>query len=236
MSPAASAYRRTERNIRPVTRITSIPASRAAAIAASVRGRRTRSSAISVRSRSHASARTRRGKSGGSASGLLTGVLGDVRGDVGDLLLAELILERRHPAAAVRDLRPRRSRRRAPSRRGWGRPCRSTLRRPACGSSRNRPTCRPRRRLWRRPRRRPRRCPRRPSRPERSRPRCSAWSSCRPRLHTPRRRGGTSLLQQARGCLASARVYRLGARCKRGGLRTRRYTCSARGRKEPGQR
>src|SRR5919199_5799108 len=88
--------------IRPVTRITWIAAARAAAIASRVRGRRTMSSAISVRSRSHASAPTSRGKSLGS---LTAGALDDEGGDVGDLLRRQLALERRHDSAAVRDPR-----------------------------------------------------------------------------------------------------------------------------------
>ena len=66
--PAARAYGSAERNIRPVTSRTWMPAARAASIAAIVRGRRTPSSAISVRSRSHANASTRRGKSAGRIS------------------------------------------------------------------------------------------------------------------------------------------------------------------------
>ena len=61
----ASAYGRTERNILPVAMTTGTPAARAAAIAACVRGRNSTSAAMSVRSRSHASASTRDGKSCG---------------------------------------------------------------------------------------------------------------------------------------------------------------------------
>src|SRR5215213_1916682 len=92
--------------MRPVTTTTRMPASRAAASAASVRGRRTRSSPTSVRSKSHATAWSACGKSSGRASGaaLAAGRLGDERRDVLDLLLAQLVGERRHPAAPVLDL------------------------------------------------------------------------------------------------------------------------------------
>jgi hypothetical protein len=78
-----------------------MPAARAAAIAATVRGRSTKSSAISVRSRSHANAATSRGKPSGRT--MLTAARDEGR-DVGDLLVAQITLERRHPAAAVPDL------------------------------------------------------------------------------------------------------------------------------------
>ena len=55
--------------MRPVTIVTWRPASRAASRAAIVRGRSSPSSAISVRSRSHASASTWLGKSSGSRMG-----------------------------------------------------------------------------------------------------------------------------------------------------------------------
>ena len=85
--------------MRPVAISTWMPAARAAAIAAIVRGRRTPSLAISVRSRSHAIAATRRGKSGGRIRS--AGRVDDVLRDVGDFLLAQLVPERGHRAAAV---------------------------------------------------------------------------------------------------------------------------------------
>ena len=63
--PPASRYGRTERNIRPVAINTRMPAACAAAIAASVRGVSSASSAISVRSRSQTKASTSRGKPAG---------------------------------------------------------------------------------------------------------------------------------------------------------------------------
>ena len=116
---------------------------------------------------------------GGSARGRLD----DVRGDVRDLLLAQLVLERGHRAAAVRDPPRPRARRRAWRRRGSGRRC-PTIRLPAaCGSRRSRPTRIPARPSPRRPR-----GWRRRSFPRSSSPRGEFPRRSRESVRSPRRR------------------------------------------------
>ena len=70
----------------------------------------------------------------------LPAMLGDVLRDRLDLRVAELPLERGHPALAVRDAVDRERRATASPRRGSGRRFRSRRRRPACGSRRSRPS------------------------------------------------------------------------------------------------
>jgi hypothetical protein len=79
-----------------------MPASRAAPMAARVRGRSSPSVQRSVRSRSQARTSTSRGNPGGRFSS--AACLDDVGGHVGDLLVAQLAFERRHPTAAGPDL------------------------------------------------------------------------------------------------------------------------------------
>jgi hypothetical protein len=79
-----------------------MPASRAAPMAVRVRGRSSPSVHRSVRSRSQARTSTSGGNPGGRLSSAAR--LDDVGGHVGDLLVAQLALERGHPAAAVRNL------------------------------------------------------------------------------------------------------------------------------------
>ena len=74
--------------MRPVAMMTRMPASRARRSAARVRGRRTPSSAISVRSRSQASVSTRAGKQSGRLSSALRQQEGH---EVSELLLAQLL-------------------------------------------------------------------------------------------------------------------------------------------------
>ena len=83
---AGASTRRADCTIRPVQTITRSPTSSARRSAASVRGRRTLSSQISVRSRSVATTSTSRGKSGGSSG---SGALGQEGDEVGELLLVE---------------------------------------------------------------------------------------------------------------------------------------------------
>ena len=79
-----------------------MPASRAAPMAVRVRGRSAPSVHRSVRSRSQARTSTSGGNPGGRLSSAAR--LDDVGGHVGDLLVAQLALERGHPAATVRNL------------------------------------------------------------------------------------------------------------------------------------
>ena len=132
----------------PSRSTTWIPAARAARSAAVVRGRSTPSCHVSVRSRSHAIAATSRGKPSGSVQ---LRRLGDVRGDVGDFLLAEAVRERGHRALAVGDALDHESRDRAAPGRGSGRRCPTSRPPRACGSRRSPPTRRPSRRSRRRP-------------------------------------------------------------------------------------
>src|SRR5512132_412204 len=105
--PAGTSALRTDCTIRPVTTITGMPASVARRIAAIVRGCNVVSVQTSVRSKSVATTRTSPGKSAGSCSALAVRVparrLDDVGGDVRDLLVGQLALERRHRAGALRD-------------------------------------------------------------------------------------------------------------------------------------
>ena len=100
--PAASAYGRADRNIRPVAMMTGTPASLEAAIAARVRGPKLD---VLGDQRAVEIARERldvtREVCGREASAARGG--GDVRGDVRDLLLGQRPGERRHHALPVRD-------------------------------------------------------------------------------------------------------------------------------------
>src|SRR4051794_37101911 len=102
--PAGASAWRTDCTMRPVTTITAMPASCARRIASIVRGRRRESVQTSVRSKSVATTWTSRGKSSGSLSSAVrvaAGRLDDVGGDVRDLGVAQLALERGHRALAV---------------------------------------------------------------------------------------------------------------------------------------
>src|SRR3954470_13758803 len=103
--PAGASALRTDCTIRPVTTITGRPASFARLIASTVRGCSAASVQTRVRSKSVATTRTSRGKSSGrsrrSAVRAAARRLHDVGGYVRDLLVAELALERGHPARAL---------------------------------------------------------------------------------------------------------------------------------------
>ena len=79
-------------------------------------------------------ARKRLREAAGSAVRVAAGRLDDVGGDVGDLLVGQLALERRHRSGARRSRGRPRARAAASPGRGSGRRCRSSRRPSACGS------------------------------------------------------------------------------------------------------